>query len=273
VARGLDGPTVQRADSRAGLKARPAVADHCFVMVIVLRRRAPLGLCLLLSLALFGCASRPSEIALAIPARATPVEIAGHDAMLTMLARPSAEVARLAHADRYRVLFEGPSAITLVLLDEFDRPHARIRLRPIDHARASAGWSVDFEDFDVGVEGRIEQWTLAGRLHGNATIGHRSASWRARFEADGQLSAERWKIEHDEDPRATTAIRRARAIGHDLGSLTTELDATLTSEHSCQLVEALAQVDLALDLALRAYEGRGRTEMPVWTSSLAESCG
>jgi hypothetical protein len=230
--------------------------------------------CLLLSLALIGCTTaRPSEIALAMPARTTPVELAGHGATLAVLARPSAEVAGLAGGDRYRVLFEGPSAITLVLLDELDHPHARVRLRAIDHAHASAGWAVDFEDLDLGIEGRIEQWTLAGRLHGNATIGARSASWRARFEADGRLSAERWKIELDDDPQATTALRHARAIGRDLAELTTELDAELTTERSCQLVEAITQVELALDLALRAYEGRGRTEMPVWTSALTETCG
>lgn len=226
-----------------------------------------------MSLALTGCsAARPSELALSVPARSTPVELAGHGAMLTVVARPSMEVAGLAGGDRYRVLFEGPSAITLVLLDELDQPHARVQLRAIDHVHASAGWIVDFEDLDSGVEGRIEQWTLAGRLHGNATIGSRSASWRARFEADGHLSAERWKIEVEDDPQATTAIRRARAIGRDLASLTTELDASLTTESSCQLVEAITQVELALDLALRAYEGRGRMEMPLWTSALAETC-
>lgn len=243
-------------------------------MVIVRRRRALLGPCLFVSLALVGCgAARPSEVALAVPARATPVELAGHGATLAILARPSVEVTGLAGGDRYRVLFEGPSAISLVLLDELDHPHARIHLRAIDHAHASAGWSVDFEDLDLGIEGRIEQWTLAGRLHGNATIGTRSASWRARFEADGKLSAERWKIDIVDDPQATTALRHARAIGRDLASLTTELDVALTTERSCQLVEAITQVELALDLALRAYEGRGRTEMPVWTSALAETCG
>lgn len=227
------------------------------------------------SLLLTGCAvTRPSELALAQPSHAMPVELAGQGRTLSMLARPSAEVARLMAGDRYRVVLEGPDAITLVLLDERDQPRAFFRLAALDQPSAIAGWTLDFEDLGVGIEGRIELWTVAERLHGDAQVGERSASWRARFEADGKLSPERWKVEPERDLRATTAIRRARAIGRDLASLATELDASLTDESSCRIVEAIANVELALELALRAYEGRGRSELPVWTGpELADACG
>ncbi|MFV8753218.1 hypothetical protein ACNOYE_21940 [Nannocystaceae bacterium ST9] len=229
---------------------------------------------MLISFALTGCAGvRPSELALARPAQARSVELASQGATLAMLARPSAEVAAFAGGDRYRVVFEGPSAITLVLLDPDDRPHARLRLRALDHSHATSAWSLDFEDLDADVEGRIEMWTLADRLHGSATIDERSASWRARLGDDGHLAAERWKVDTTHDTRGTSSLRRARAIGSDLGSLAAELDASLDSERSCRIVEAIANIELALDLALRAYEGRGRSELPVWISSrVAEGC-
>ena len=91
------------------MKARPRAAEDKVAMVLVRS-------CLLLSLALFGCSAvHPSASAPVVPARPQPVELAGHGATLAVLARPSAEVADLSGGDRYRVLFEGPSAITLVL--------------------------------------------------------------------------------------------------------------------------------------------------------------
>jgi len=203
------------------------------------------------------------------PELAAPLELLDQAETLTMRAR-SSSVALLEGGYHYRIEYQGSSAITLALLDEFDDAHARVRIRAIDLPDASSAWVLDFDDLDVGVGGRIELWTRADRVHGNATIGERSASWRARLDEQGRLAAERWQVGPNRDPRVLAAIRRARAIGRDLASLTD----TLEGEKSCELGAAMTHVELALDLALRAYEGRGRSEMPVWTAEdLADRCG
>ncbi len=233
-------------------------------------RAAPLGLSSFFLVVLTGCAlAQTAEPAPAKPAHA--IEIASQGATLAMLARPSPEVSELA-GDHYRVMFEGPSTVTLVLLDDLDHPHARVRLRALDHVRATSAWVVDFEDLDVGITGRIEMWTLANRLHGDAKIGERSASWRVRLDGD-RLAAERWRIDSEGDPRTTVALRNARAIGSDLTHLAEQVDASLTDENRCQIAETIANVELALDLALRAYEGRGRSELPLWIADgITEGC-
>lgn len=191
------------------------------------------------------------------PSRASIVELQPRGETLHLVARPSSEVGALAAGTCYRVEFAGPHELSLVLLDEHQQVRARIHVEPLSHASALAGVSLDFSDVETGVDGRLELWSLADRVHGSARIGEHDLHWRARLEQGGRLAAERWDIDRGLDTREAAALRRTRAIGTDLAQLVEALDTTDAT--------TLAGIELALDVTLRAYEGRGRSELPVWS--------
>lgn len=211
------------------------------------------------SLASLACACAHTQACEGTPIESTHarvVELAHAGETTSVLARPSAEVVALAGGDCYRVVLEGPHELTVVLLDEAEHVRARIHVEATEHAGALTGVALELDDVEANIAGRLELWSLADRVHGSAQLGGQRASWRARLEQDGRLAAERWQVDHH-DERATAAIRRARAIGSDLAGLVGELEGADA--------ETIASLELALELALRAYEGRGRSELPVWS--------
>ncbi len=207
--------------------------------------------------------------------RVAPLEVHSHARRVTVLARPSEPIAaRVGHTSRYRVVFEGSSEIVLVLLDEAGQARARMRVSALDRDAAVSGWAVEFEEPSTEVRGRVELWSVAGRLHGQAQIGERDVSWRVRLELDGTMAAERWSRSalSDDSTSEVEALRRARALGVDLVALTDQIATALEPLDRCHAGETVDAADLALDLALRAFEGRGRAELPVWTPAVVAGC-
>lgn len=219
-------------------------------------RHARLLLPALLPLSLAACALPYTDAPLE-PSHARIVELQQRGETLRMVARPSAEVGELAGGACYRVELAGPRELSVVLVDAHEQVRTRIHVEPLEHASALTGVALEFADAETGVEGRLELWSLADRVHGSAHVGDHDLRWRARLEQGGRLAAERWDIDRGLDAREAAALRRTRAIGIDLAHLVEALDTTDA--------ETLAGIELALDVTLRAYEGRGRSELPVWS--------
>jgi hypothetical protein len=186
----------------------------------------------------------------------------GGDRQVTLEARPSPAAAESLAIDvRYRVVLANDGTLALALVSPDRRVLGRLAVAAGIGPFASPGVLVEFEDTD-GRSTRVEAWPSAGGLHGHAFVHGRSAHWQVRHEADGSLAGEAWSLPHrdamaDDELRA---LQRARVMQTDLGTLAAEL--ALDEYERCVLIERLALAELALELSIRAWNGRGRAHLP-----------
>jgi hypothetical protein len=199
----------------------------------------------------------------------------GGDRHLALEARPSAAAAESLPNDvGYRVVLAKDGTLALALVSADQRILGRLAIAAGSGPHGSPGVLVEFEDTD-GRSTRVEAWSSAGALHGHAFVDERSAHWRVRHEADGSLAGEAWSVPHAKATEELEALRRARALEMDLGVLAATLasDGALDETTRCVLVERLAFAELALELSIRAWMGRGRAQLPtIGTPPLPPGC-
>jgi hypothetical protein len=233
------------------LQTVPLRADEQRMLDSTLR----LSICFLL--AMTGCAH-------ASPGAAGTVETQRDDGQRVALESwPSAAAAPLLPSgSRYRLVATAHE-IALVVVGPDDRISGRLRIRPLDRADAGHGSTIVIDDFD-GPEATIGAWSSAGGLCGEATVGRRRATWQVRVDADGSLAGERWSVRHGARSLELSELRRARAIGADIAALADELVASgaLAPTVERELIELVVLADLALELSVRAWDGRGRASLP-----------
>lgn len=188
----------------------------------------------------------------------------GHGRNLALESHPSSDVAALlpAHA-RYRVVLGRPGELALVVVGPDGQIAGRLHIRPL--AAGSLGGpasSIFVDDFD-GPPARIDAWSTVGGLRGEATVAGRSARWQVRLDSSGALVGEAWSAKQGSRGPELAALRRARAIGADLGELGAQLErgALLELAAERELIELLTFTELALELSVRAWEGRGRSDL------------
>jgi hypothetical protein len=145
----------------------------------------------------------------------------------------------------------------------------RLRIATDERALASVSMRVDYEDLGGQVT-RVEAWSFAGSIDGQALVGRRSANFRVRLGADGSLAGERWSLAHRSAGAELLELRRARAIGADLGVLATELSSG--AHDRCEIAERIALAELALELSVRAWAGEDRARLPAVGEFVAD-CG
>ncbi|PRP92229.1 hypothetical protein ENSA5_50310 [Enhygromyxa salina] len=166
---------------------------------------------------------------------------------------------------RYRVVVAAPNELALVIVRPDDRISGRLRIRPSEACAGCSGpaSSIMLDDFD-GPPARVDVWASAGAMGGEATVGQRSAHWRVRLSPDGSVAGETWSVNHGAPSDELAELRRARAISADLQLLGVELQRSGALEPTSEreLTELLALADLALELSVRAWEGRDRATLP-----------
>jgi hypothetical protein len=186
----------------------------------------------------------------------------GDERQVALESRPSpAAAALLPSGARYRMVATREE-IALVVMTEDNRISGRLRIRPLDRTDGY-GSTIVIDDFD-GPEATIDAWSSAGGLRGEATIGERRAAWKVRVDADGSLAGERWSARHGSRSEEFELLQCARAIGADIGTMTAELARTgaLSPASERALTERAMLAKLALELSVRAWEGRGRANLP-----------
>lgn len=197
-------------------------------------------------------------------AHAPPVRSGGaDDHRVALESRPSAAAARLLpEGARYRLVATAQE-IVLVVVSPDNRISGRLRIRPLDRAESGHGWTIMLDDFG-GPDATIDAWSSAGGLSGHATVGERQATWRVRVDADGSLAGERWSVRHGSRSLELTELRRARAIGADIAALAAELihSGAFAPTAERELIELVVLAELALELSVRAWDGRGRASLP-----------
>jgi hypothetical protein len=197
-----------------------------------------------------GCARPPTQSAV-LPAE----DGAGDGAARAFEAAPAAAAAFLPIGTDYRVVLASDGMLAAALLGPDRRILGRMAIAAAVGPRESPGVRVEIEDVD-GQTMRIEAWSSAGSLYGQAFVGQRSVAWRARLEDDGSLAGESWSLAQRDAVEELVALRRARALGADLGVFATGLS------EGCVLAERIALAELALELSVRAWAGHGRSRLP-----------
>lgn len=209
-------------------------------------------LCGLMSiLLLIGCAPAPKELAVQ-PARDA---VSGVNPVALEAAPSPAAASLLPIEVEYRVVLGSDGTLALALLGVDRRILGRVAIAAGDGPHGSPGVRVEVEDVD-GRALRVEAWSSAGALYGQAFVGPRAVSWRVRLDDDGSLAGERWSSPRRGAIDELVALQRARALGADLCELAPQLsDARV-------LAERIALAELALELSLRAWTGHGRAHLP-----------
>ena len=182
---------------------------------------------------------------------------------LSLEAQPSARAARLLpQAARLRLVIAEPDRVGLVWLGDDARIQGRLHIQAAVGPRAAPGLIIELDEGDAETL-RIDLRSEGGRLLGRAQTGGHSSSWRARIEPDGALVGERWSAP---GPRAddAPALRVAASLRDDIEVLTQALASAHAFDPapSCELGELLTLAELAIELSVRAWEGRGRSELP-----------
>lgn len=209
------------------------------------------------------CAGAAAEVARAPSGPSEAIHGTLPDRPLTLESQPSAAAAALLpDGARYRLVATAKE-VALVVVGPDDRISGRLRIRPHDRADAGYGSTIMIDDFG-GPDATIDAWSSAGGLHGAATVGDRRAAWQVRVDPDGQLAGESWSVRHGTGSLELTELRRARAIGADIVALADELvgSGTLTPAAERELAELVVLAELALELSVRAWDGRGRASLP-----------
>lgn len=227
---------------------------------------------LLTCLIMSGCGLVSNNIASSQASAVTPGEPQGaviahgisHGRNLALESRPSSGAAALlpAHA-RYRVVLGRPGELALVVVGPSGDILGRLHIRPLAGSLGGPASSIVLDAFD-GPPARIEAWSTVDGLRGEATVGGRSARWRVHLDTAGALVGEAWSAKQGSRGPELTQLRRARAIGADLEQLGAQLQhgASLDPSIERDLIELLTFTELALDLSVRAWEGRGRSHLP-----------
>jgi hypothetical protein len=227
---------------------------------------------LLICLLAGGCGLVSSELASIQPAPVAPHEPAGpviahgisHGRNLALESRPSSGAAALLPANaRYRVVLGRPGELALVVVSPDGQIFGRLHVRPLAGSLGGPASSIVVDDFG-GPPALIEAWSTVDGLRGEATIAGRSARWRVRLDTSGALVGEAWSAKQGSRGPELAELRRARAIGADLGQLGAALQrgASLEPAIERELIELLTFTELSLELSVRAWEGRGRSELP-----------
>lgn len=174
----------------------------------------------------------------------------------------TAAAALLPSGARYRLVVTAEQ-IALLVVGPDDRISGRLRIRPLDRADAGYGSTIVIDDFG-GPDTIIDAWSSPEGLCGEATVGGRRAAWHVRVDSDGSLAGESWSVRHGSDSLELTELRRARAIGADIAVLATEIlnRGALVFTTERELTELVTLADLALELSVRAWDGRGRASLP-----------
>jgi hypothetical protein len=198
-----------------------------------------------------GCARTPTETAV------EPVRDGASDGrQLALAASPStAATAMLPVGTSYRVVLGSDGTLALAIVAPDQRLLGRMAIAAGAGPHGSVGVRVEFEDVD-GQTMHLEAWSSAGAVHGQAFVGARSIHFRARQDDDGSLAGERWSLAQRDAIDELVTLQRARALGAELGGLTTGLT------NDCVLVERIALAELALELSIRAWAGHGRSRLP-----------
>ncbi|KIG12598.1 hypothetical protein DB30_01222 [Enhygromyxa salina] len=187
-----------------------------------------------------------------------------HGQNLALESRPSSHAAALlpAHA-HYRVVLDGPGELALVVVNPAGAVAGRLHIHPLTHSLGGPAASIVLDEFD-GPPARIEVWTTVEGLRGEAVVGGRSARWQVRLDTAGALVGETWSARQGSRGPELSQLRRARAIGADLGQLGAQLQdgGALEPTTERELLELLSFTELALELSVRAWEGRGRSHLP-----------
>lgn len=249
----------------ASLQTDPTRADEKSMFASA---RVPLSLLLCALPPTGACVPASTEVA---PPSAEVGSIATFDGVdgrrVAAESRPSPTAAALLpEGARYR-LVATEDEIAVVVTTADNRIAGRLRIRPLDRAGDDSGYgygsAIVIDDFD-GPAATIDAWSSAGGLHGEATIGDRRAAWTVRVDADGSLAGERWSVRHGCDSAESVALRRARAIGSDVGRLAVELAriGALPDASERALTQQALLAELALELSVRAWEGHGRANLP-----------
>jgi hypothetical protein len=176
---------------------------------------------------------------------------------------PSAAAGALLPGGAHYRLVATAEEIALVVVGPDDRISGRLRIRPLDRADAGYGYAIVIDDFG-GPDATIDAWSSASGLCGEATVGDRRAAWQVRVDPDGSLAGESWSVRHGSPSLELTELRRARAIGADIAALATELarSGALAPATEREVTELAVLAELALELSVRAWEGRGRSSLP-----------
>ena len=216
-----------------------------------------------LVLAAAGCSSAPSPHPFAL---AQGIDDGRHH---TLEAWPSAHAAAMLPARaRYRLVLSAQGELGLLVLTPDDRIYGHWRVRPrASSTRSLPGVQVEFEA-GTGAVG-VEAWSSGHELEGRS-FGSEAASWRVRLGGGGQLAGTSWRVEGSHHP--ATELRRARAVAADLQALTaTWIHAgPLRERDPCELTDRLALAHTAIELSIRAVEGRGRSSLPKLASLIPE---
>jgi hypothetical protein len=203
-----------------------------------------------------------AELAAEVPA-ATALATSDDGQRVTLESRPSATAAALLpRGARYRLVATA-GEVALVVLSPDDRISGRLRIRPLDRADAGCGWTIVLDDFG-GLDATIDAWSVAGGLRGEARVGDRRAAWQVRVDPDGSLAGESWSVRHGPRSLELTELRRARAISADIAALATERlrSGALAPTAERELTELVIFAELALELSVRAWDGRERASLP-----------
>jgi hypothetical protein len=209
--------------------------------------------CLVVLSSLLGCAKAPTMAA------SSPIVAHGvvDGPTVSLESRPSPTAAQLLPEDaHYRVVFVAPREVALLVEDPRGRITGRLRIHSLEHE----GATVLIDDFD-GPAARIEAWPTVAGLRGQATIGQGHASWQVSVDLDGSLAGRRWSGRQRGPAELLDNLRRARAIGHDLGRITHELQYN-GALADARLLELVTLAELSLDLSVRAWEGHDRARLP-----------
>jgi hypothetical protein len=213
------------------------------------------------------CAQARHAPASAAPGEPVHTESAD-DQRVALESSPSAAAAALLPSGaRYRLVATAEQ-IALVVVGPDGRISGRLRIRPLDRADAGYGSTIVIDDFG-GPEATIDAWSSPGGLCGEATVGGRRAAWQVRVDPDGSLAGESWSVGHGSHSLELEELRRARAIGADIAVLATELmnSGAIAFTTERELTELVMLADLALELSVRAWDGRGRASLPRMTSA------
>jgi hypothetical protein len=185
---------------------------------------------------------------------------AGDGRYVALEARPSLAAAELLPSRaHYRVTVPADGSLALVIVGVDQRILGRLRIDAIVASHHSAGVRLELDDL-TGRATRVEAWSSAGSLHGQVSVGERSARWRVRLEPDGRLEPERWPTKH-RGPEAAAELlelRRAQAISADLFVLASQWT---SPELADDLTELFTLAELALDLSHRAWSGTHRAKL------------
>ena len=176
--------------------------------------------------------------------------------------RPSPAAASLLPSGaRYRLIATAEEIALLVVTPD-NRISGRLRIRPLDRLDGY-GSTIVIDDFS-GPEATIDTWSSAGGLFGQARVGERRAAWKVRVDTDGNLAGEHWSVRHGSHSAEIETLHVARAIGADIRWLASELarSGVLAPGREGELTERAMLAELALELTVRAWEGRGRASLP-----------